>query len=67
MKTTVGLTVVVVLLVTGCSTTQRVAVKEEPGICAFLGEACNGSSRAQRGKRACAGSTPRATRPSTTR
>ena len=41
MKTTVGLTVVVVLLVAGCSTTERVAVKEEPGICAFLGEACN--------------------------
>ena len=41
MKTTVGLPVVVVLLVMGCSTTQQVAVKEEPGICAFLGEACH--------------------------
>jgi hypothetical protein len=41
MKTTVGLTVLVVLLVMGCSTTQRVAVKEEPGICTFLGEVCH--------------------------
>jgi hypothetical protein len=41
MKTAAGLTLVVVLLVTGCSTTHRVAVKEEPGICTFLGEACH--------------------------
>jgi hypothetical protein len=30
-----------VLLVTGCSTTERVAVKDQPGICAFLGEVCH--------------------------
>jgi hypothetical protein len=41
MKTAVGLTTVMVLLVTGCSTTQRVAVKDEPSICAFLGEVCH--------------------------
>src|SRR4029434_4849351 len=41
MKTTVGLTVVGVLLVMGCDNTQRVAFKEEPGICAFLGEVCH--------------------------
>jgi Protein of unknown function (DUF3313) len=41
MKTTIGLTAVLVLLVTGCSTTQRVAVRDEPGICAFLGEVCH--------------------------
>jgi hypothetical protein len=41
MKTAVGLTAVMVLLVTGCSTTQQVTVKDEPGICAFLGEACH--------------------------
>jgi hypothetical protein len=29
------------LLVTGCSTTQRVAVRDEPGICAFLDEVCH--------------------------
>jgi hypothetical protein len=40
MKTAVGLTAVMVLLVTGCSTTQRVTVRDEPGICAFLGEVC---------------------------
>jgi Protein of unknown function (DUF3313) len=40
MKTTVGLTAVMVLLVMGCATTQRVAVKDEPGICTFLGEVC---------------------------
>jgi hypothetical protein len=41
MQTTVGLTVVVVLPVMGCSTTQRVTVKDEPGICTFLGEVCH--------------------------
>ena len=41
MKTTVGLTAVMVLLVMGCSTTQRVTVKDEPGICTFLGEVCH--------------------------
>jgi hypothetical protein len=30
-----------VLLVTGCSTTQQVTVRDEPGICAFLGEVCH--------------------------
>jgi hypothetical protein len=38
MKTAVGLTAVMILLVTGCSTTQQVTVTDEPGICAFLGE-----------------------------
>jgi hypothetical protein len=41
MRTAVGLTAVMVLLVTGCSTTQRVTVRDEPGICAFLGEVCH--------------------------
>jgi hypothetical protein len=41
MNTAVGLTAVMVLLVTGCSTTQWVAVKDEPGICAFLGDVCH--------------------------
>jgi hypothetical protein len=41
MKTAVGLTAMMALLVTGCSTTQRVTVRDEPGICAFLGEVCH--------------------------
>jgi Protein of unknown function (DUF3313) len=41
VKTAVGLTAVMVLLVTGCSTTQQVAVKDQPAICAFLGEVCH--------------------------
>ena len=41
MKTAVGLTAVMILLVTGCSTTQQVTVTDEPGICAFLGEVCH--------------------------
>jgi hypothetical protein len=41
MHTAVGLTAVLALLVTGCSTTQRVTVTDEPGICAFLGEVCH--------------------------
>jgi Protein of unknown function (DUF3313) len=41
MQTAVGLTAVMVLLVTGCSTTQQVTVRDEPGICAFLGDVCH--------------------------
>ena len=41
MTTAVGLTTVMILLVTGCSTTQQVAVTDQPGICAFLGEICH--------------------------
>jgi hypothetical protein len=41
MNTAVGLTAVMVLLVLGCSTTQQVTVRDEPGICAFLGEVCH--------------------------
>ena len=50
MKTTVGLTAVLVLLVMGCSTTQRVTVKEEPGICTFLGEVCHELQPGARGE-----------------
>jgi hypothetical protein len=50
MKTIVGLTVVVVLLVTGCATTQQVAVKEEPRICTFLGEVCHELQPGARGE-----------------
>jgi hypothetical protein len=41
MKKAVGLTALMVLLGTGCSTTQQVAVKDQPAICAFLGEVCH--------------------------
>jgi hypothetical protein len=41
MKPAVGFIAVLVLLVTGCSTTQQVAIKDQPGICAFLGEVCH--------------------------
>ena len=45
MKAVLGLTAVIALLVTGCSTTQRVAVKEDdPAICAFLQSDRAGSS-----------------------
>jgi Protein of unknown function (DUF3313) len=50
MKTAVGLTAVMVLLVTGCSTTQRVTVRDEPGICAFLGEVCHELQPGARGE-----------------
>jgi len=32
---------VVLVLATGCATTQRQEVEQQPSICAFLGEACN--------------------------
>jgi hypothetical protein len=50
MNTTVGLTAVMVLLVTGCATTQQVAVRDEPGICAFLGEVCHALQPGARGE-----------------
>ena len=50
MKTTGGLPVVLVLLVMGCATTQQVAVKEEPGICTFLGEVCHELQPGARGE-----------------
>jgi Protein of unknown function (DUF3313) len=50
MKTAVGLTAVMVLLVTGCSTTERVTVKDEPGICTFLGEVCHELQPGARGE-----------------
>jgi Protein of unknown function (DUF3313) len=50
MNTVVGLTAVMILLVTGCSTTQRVTVRDEPGICAFLGEVCHELQPGARGE-----------------
>ena len=50
MNTAVRLTAVMVLLVTGCSTTQRVTVRDEPGICAFLGEVCHELQPGARGE-----------------
>jgi hypothetical protein len=50
MKTVIGLIAVMVLLVMGCSTTQRVTVRDEPGICAFLGEVCHELQPGARGE-----------------
>jgi len=40
MKMVLGLVAVTLVLVAGCATTQRVAVEDQPAVCAFLGEAC---------------------------
>jgi hypothetical protein len=40
MKMAVGLVAVMVLVVTGCSTTEQAAVRDQRGVCAFLGEVC---------------------------
>jgi Protein of unknown function (DUF3313) len=50
MHTAVGLTAMMVLLIAGCATTQQVAVKEEPRICAFLGEVCHELQPGARGE-----------------
>jgi Protein of unknown function (DUF3313) len=50
MHTAVALTAVLVLFVTGCSTTQRVAVRDEPRICAFLDEVCHELQPGARGE-----------------
>lgn len=41
MRAVLAMAVVIIVLVTGCATRERVAVKkEEPAVCAFLGDAC---------------------------
>jgi hypothetical protein len=34
------LAVVVLLFMTGCATTEQMAVKEHPAVCGFLGDSC---------------------------
>ena len=41
MRTLTALAAVMLLVVTGCATTQQVAVKDQPAICGFLGDACD--------------------------
>jgi hypothetical protein len=41
MRTTLALMVVTLVLMTGCATTQQMAVKDLPAVCGFLGEACD--------------------------
>jgi Protein of unknown function (DUF3313) len=41
MKFSLGIAAVVVLLATGCATTEKVAVKDQPAVCGFLGDVCN--------------------------
>ena len=41
MRTVLGLPAVILVLATGCATTQRVAVEQQPAVCGFLGESCN--------------------------
>lgn len=41
MKTVFGIAAAVVLLATGCSTTEQVAVKDQPAVCGFLGDVCH--------------------------
>jgi len=42
MKTVLGLIAVIVLVATGCSVSEQVAVKESPAICAFIADpTCN--------------------------
>lgn len=40
MRTVLGLTAVMLVLATGCATTQRQQVEDQPAICTFLGESC---------------------------
>ena len=40
MRTVFGLAAVTLLFATGCATTERVAVKEQPAVCGFLGDSC---------------------------
>ena len=40
MRTVFGLTMVILVFATGCATTERVAVKETPAVCGFLGDSC---------------------------
>jgi hypothetical protein len=40
MKMVFAVAAVLLLVVTGCATTERLAVNENPAVCGFLGEAC---------------------------
>jgi Protein of unknown function (DUF3313) len=41
MRTVLGLAAVILLLVAGCATTERMTVTEQPAICGFLGDVCH--------------------------
>ena len=50
MRFVLGIAAVVVLLVAGCSTTEQVAVKDQPAVCGFLGEVCKQLTPGQEGE-----------------
>jgi hypothetical protein len=50
MKIVLGLLAGSLILVTGCATTQRVAVQDQPAVCQFLGEACEGLKPGAKGE-----------------
>src|SRR5882672_3657397 len=40
MRAVFGLAAVILVFVTGCATTEQMAVKEQPAVCGFLGDSC---------------------------
>jgi uncharacterized protein DUF3313 len=50
MKVAFGLTMVVVLFVAGCATTERVAMKDQPAVCGFLGDSCRDLEKGSEGQ-----------------
>jgi Protein of unknown function (DUF3313) len=50
MKIAFGVVAVLMLLVAGCTTTERVAVQDQPAVCGFLGEVCKQLTPGQEGE-----------------
>jgi hypothetical protein len=40
MKTVFVLTMLILVVATGCATTERIAIKDQPAVCGFLGDSC---------------------------
>ena len=51
MKIFLGIAAMVVLVVTGCATTEQVAVQDQPAVCGFLGaDVCRQLTPGQEGE-----------------
>jgi hypothetical protein len=60
MRAAIGLTLVMLVFLTGCATTERVAVKDQPAVCGFLGESCEYLSQGSEGQAGLRWFNPRA-------
>jgi hypothetical protein len=60
MRIVLGLATVVLVFVTGCATTQQVAVEQQPAVCGFLGDSCRDLAKGGEGQAGLRWVNPRA-------